>query len=219
MRPGAATFRAGRRSDSMSETATVSTDELQKEIDRLKAENQKLTKDLAGAHDDLREVRGEARDRRHETKTLKEQLEALVKERDEFRTKAEADPDGLRMSLAEHQATIRGLKHEAAYGRVATGLKVNDPTRFADLVKLANYQPEGDEPDETKIAAAFTEALKGRPWLVDAPPVEPAKPAPGGAQGANGTQSGGKPGPGAERGQSVSSDRSSQARERIHGRL
>ena len=54
-------------------------DDLQKEIDRLKAEAStqraaidKLTRDLAGAHDDLKEVRGEARDRRHEGKKLAE---------------------------------------------------------------------------------------------------------------------------------------------------
>jgi hypothetical protein len=204
----------------MAETATttLSTDDLQKEIDRLKAENQKLTKDLAGAHDDLKEVRGEARDRRHESKSLKEALEALGKERDELKGKAEADPDGLRKTIEAHAATIRGLKHEAAFARVAKGLKVTDPTKYADLVKLAAYQPEGDEPDDTKIATAFSEALKGRSWLVDAPPAAPATPAAGAAVASPGGQ-GGKPGPGAERGQSTSSDSSSAPRERIAGRL
>jgi len=193
-------------------------DDLQKELDRLKAENQKLVRDLAGAHDDLKEVRGEARDRRHETKTLKDQLEALAKERDTFKVKAEADPDGLKQTLAQHQATIRGLKHEQVFAKVAKGLKVNDPTKLADLVKLAAYQPEGDEPDETKIAAAFQEALKGRTWLVDAPAAGAATTA-AGAAGATQAQPSGKPGPGAERGQSVTSESSSSARERVPGRL
>ena len=53
-------------------------EELQKEIDRLKAENAKLARDLAGAHDDLKEVRGKARDRRHEGKKLTEQLNGAL---------------------------------------------------------------------------------------------------------------------------------------------
>jgi hypothetical protein len=193
-------------------------EELQKEIDRLKAENSKLTRDLAGAHDDLKEVRGEARDRRHEGKKLADQLEALTKERDDFKTKAEADPDGLRKSLADAHGVVRSLKHDGAYAKVAKGLKVNDPAKFADLVKLAAYQPEGDEPDEVKIATAFQEALKGRAWLVDAPAAGAATTAAGAAGAAQG-QSGGKPGPGSERGQSVSSESNSTAPERIPGRL
>ncbi len=183
-------------------------EELQKEIDRLKAENAKLARDLAGAHDDLKEVRGEARDRRHEGKKLVEQLEALTKERDEFKTKAEADPEGLRKNLTDAQGVIRSLKHDGAFARVAKDLKVNDPAKFTDLVKLAAYQPEGDDPDEAKITAAFQEALKARPWLVDAestPAAGAAKAASGGANGATTAQPGGKPGPGADRGQSVES--------------
>jgi hypothetical protein len=193
-------------------------DDLQKEIDRLKAENQKLARDLAGAHDDLKEVRGEARDRRHETKTLKEQLEALAKERDEIKVKSEADPEGLRNALAHAQGVIRGLKHDSAFTRVAKRFKVTDPTKFADLVKLAAYQPEGDEPDETKIATTFQEVLKGRSWLIDAEPAGAGKPAAGAAV-ATPAQPSGKPGPGAERGQSVSSEGNSMARERAPGRL
>src|SRR5262249_12463386 len=144
-------------------------DEFQMEVDRLKAENAKLTKELLDAQADFKEVRGEARDRRLEAKGLKEQLEGLTKERDELRMRAEADPEGLRKELADARGVIRGLRHDTAYERVARGLKVGDPSKFADLVKLAGYQPEGDEPDEARITAAFQEALNGRPWLVDAP--------------------------------------------------
>jgi chromosome segregation ATPase len=150
-------------------------DELQKELDRLKAEVStqraaidKLSRDLAGAHDDVKEVRGEARDRRLEGKKLTEQLELVGKERDEFKTRAEADPEGLRKSIGDAQGLIRSLKHDGAFAKIAKALKVNNASKFADLVKLAAYQPEGDEPDEAKIAAAFGEALKSRPWLMDA---------------------------------------------------
>jgi hypothetical protein len=180
--------------------------ELEAEIARLKAENTKLARDLAGAHDDLKEVRGEARDRRHENKTLAAQLGELATDRDKFKAAAEADPEGLRKSLDGAQQTIRALKHDGAFAKVAKGLKVSDPTKFADLLKLASYQPEGDEPDEAKIAEAFQGALKGRPWLADGDAAPGgAKDAPGGDKGASATQAGGKPGPGADRGQSLES--------------
>lgn len=196
--------------------------ELQAEIDRLKAENAtlkadhaKLTKDVESLNADLKETRHEARDRRHEAKTLAEQLAAAAKERDDFKSKSEADPEGLRKQLAETANVVRGMKHERAFEKVAKGLKVNDPARLADLVKLAGYQPEGDEPDEAKIALTFQEALKGRAYLIDpAPTPAPggAPPAPGGASGATTTGPGGKPGPGSDRGQSVSSPSSSPAK-------
>jgi hypothetical protein len=197
-------------------------DDLQKEIDRLKSENTKLARDLAGAQEDLKEVRGEARDRRHEGKKLAEQLDALTKERDEFKTRAEADPERLRKRLAEAQGVIRGLKHDGAFATVAKTLKVNDPAKLMDLVKLAAYQPEGDEPDETKIATAFQAALKDRPWLVDVETKAAtgvAKHAAGVANGTPSAQHGGKPGPGNDRGQSTTSESSSTPGERIPGRL
>jgi predicted nucleic acid-binding Zn-ribbon protein len=67
-------------------------DELQAEVDRLKKLNEKLAKDLVSAHDDLKEVRGEARDRRHENKSLAQQLADLTAERDDYKVKAEATP-------------------------------------------------------------------------------------------------------------------------------
>jgi len=197
-------------------------EELHNEVDRLKYENAKLARDLASAHEDLKEVRGEARDRRHEGKKLAEQLDALSRERDELKIKAEADPEGLRKSLAEAQSVIRGLKHDGAFAKVAKGLKVNDPAKFTDLVKLAAYLPEDDDPDEAKIAASFQEALKGRPWLVDSDRMQAAgaaKSASGEAFGANAAQLGGKPGVGAERGQSVTSESKSSPPGWIPGRL
>jgi hypothetical protein len=194
-------------------------DDLQKEIARLKAENQKLAKDLAGAHDDLKDVRGEARDRRHETKTLKEQLDALTKERDEYKGKAEADPEGLKAQLAELTGKIRERAHRDTFAEVASAARVTDPARIADLYALSGYKPEGDEADTAKLGEIIGAALKSRPHFLDPPPAGAGNAA-AGAAGANGTtQSGGKPGPGADRGQSTSTDSSSQPRERIPGRL
>jgi hypothetical protein len=197
-------------------------DELTAEIERLRAENARLTKDLAGAHDDLKVVRAEARDRRHENKTLAQQLAELATDRDGWKAKAETDPAEWQEKLDAAHGTVRAMKHERAYEKVAKGLKVTDPAKFADLLKLAGHTPEGNEPDEVKIAETFQDALKGRPWLVDA---ESPKPAPGGATNAPGGAIGATtetkpavPGPGSDRGQSVSST-TSQPASRVSGRL
>jgi hypothetical protein len=192
-------------------------EELHAEIERLKAENGKLAKDLAGALDDLKDVRAEARDRRHENKTLTQQVAELMTDRDRFKAAAEADPENLRQALEDKQATIRVLKHERAFEKVAHLLKVTDPVKFADLQKVAVYTPEGDEPDESKITATFQEALKGRPWLVDAEPGGSTI-VPGGANAAQPEIQPGGPGPGSDRGQSVSSTASLPA-QKPAGRL
>jgi hypothetical protein len=194
------------------------TEDLQKEIDRIKAENQKLARDLAGAHEDLKETRGEARDRRHESKTLKEQLEALAGERDKFKAAAEQDPEGLKAKVTELTGAIRERGHRDAFAEVARGHKVTDPARIADLWSLSGYKPEGEEADKGKLSEVIAAALKSRPHYLDAPPAGAGNAA-AGAAGAVQASSGGKPGPGADRGQSTSTDSSSQARERIPGRL
>jgi hypothetical protein len=196
-------------------------DELQKEIDRLKSENAKLARDLAGAHEDLKEVRGEARDRRHEGKKLAEQLDALTKERDELKVKAQADPEGLKSKLADAQGKLREVNHRSVFAKVAAGLKVTDPTKVSDLYALSGYKPEDEQADESKLAEVIQAALKGRPHFLDgpAPAAGAAQNASGGATGANAAQLGGKPGVGAERGQSVTSESKSTPPGRIPGRL
>ena len=192
--------RPGRGTDPMS-------DALQAEVDRLKALNEKLARDLVGAHDDLKEVRGEARDRRHENKALAAQVADLTTQRDSFRAAAEADPEDLRRTISELSGKIRETTHRAAFEQAARSLKVSDPARVADLWALAGYKPESDEADPKRLAATIGAALKGRPWLVDAEPTptpaaSAATPAPGGA-GATTPTTPAVPGPGSDRGQSV----------------
>jgi hypothetical protein len=194
-------------------------EELQKEIDRLKADNAKLARDLAGAHEDLKEVRGEARDRRHEGKKLAEQLDALTKERDEFKLKAEQDPEGLKTQVTELSGKLRNIAHFNAFATIAKGLKVTDPTKVADLFALSGYKPEADEPDEAKLTEVIGAALKGRPHFLDQPAAGAATAASGGANGAKQEQLAGKAGPGSERGQSVTSESKSTPPGRIPGRL
>ena len=199
-------------------------EELQKEIDRLKAENTKLSNALAGAHDDLKEVRGEAKDRRLENRKLAEQLDTLAGERDKYKVAAETDPEGLKATNAELSGKLRDVNHRSVFAKVAAGLKVTDPTKVADLYALSGYKAESDTPDEKKMAGVVQEALKGRPHYLDTA----ADAAKAGASGATAGSRG--PGvtveqarqwraPGSERGQSTHQESSSPPRERIPGRL
>ena len=180
------------------------TDEETKVLEQLRAENAKLTRDLAGAHEDVKEVRGEARDRRHEGKKLAEQLEALAAERDKFKSLAEQDPENLRSQLGEATGKLRDVAHRAAFAKVAQGLKVSDPTKVADLYALSGYKAEADQPDEAKLVETVQTALKGRPHFLDT--AAGAATTVAGATGATAQQLGGKPGVGSERGQSVQSE-------------
>ena len=205
----------------MSETATTETATTtanDRELEQLRRELRKTQADLADTQEELKSTRAEARDRRHDVKSAKEQLEALAKERDQFKAQAALDPENLRAQLAEATGKIRERAHRDVFTEVARAAKVTDPARIADLYALSGYKPEGDEADRAKLGEVIAGALKGRPHFLDAPAVDPPKTA-AGAAGATQTQPGGKPGPGAERGQSTSSESSSPARERIPGRL
>jgi hypothetical protein len=197
-------------------------DELLAEIRRLKAENKKLTDGLSELSGELKEVRGEARDRRHEARTLAQQLAEVAADRDQWKTKVETDPEGWQARVDELRGTVRSLRHERCYEAVARQLKVSDPTKLADLLKLSGHAPEADEPDEAQISETFRAALQGRPWLVD-DEAGASTQAPGGAN-ANAdaagipAEPGGRPGPGADRGQSLSST-TGPARSKVPGRL
>ena len=151
-------------------------DELKAEVERLKTENLKLALDAKAFSDELKEVRGEARDRRHENKALAAQLTELTAERDSFRAKAETTAGEWQAKIDQLTGNLRGLKHDRAFETVAKRLKVSDPTRLADLVKLSGFAPEDDEPDHEKITGSFAAALKDRTWLLDPEPT-PTTPA------------------------------------------
>jgi FtsZ-binding cell division protein ZapB len=205
-------------------------DELQTEIDRLKSENANLTKNvstltkerdgLLSDRDDLKvslkEANAEARDRRHALKAVEEErdsfavmMQELEADRDGLKAKIEAEPNEHLAKINELTGTLRGMKHERAFEKIAKGLKVTDPGRLADLISLARYAPEADDPDEEKITTTFAEALKGRSWLVD---PEPAVAPPAAPHATNGTPKSAEaakpnpPAPGSDRGMSVESE-------------
>jgi hypothetical protein len=207
----------------MAETTNETTTHasLEDEIKQLKVENRRLAGEVADLTETLKETRHEARDRRLEAKQLKEQVDALTAERDDFRTRAEAEPSELQARLDTAHATIRELKHSTAFSAVAKGLKVSDPARLADLIALAKYTPEGDEPDHDKITEAFGAALKGRPYLLDPAETATTTPNPNASREANGvTREQGRqtPAPGSSRGMSIT-EATAVPRHKIPGRL
>ncbi len=216
--------------DSFREGASIVIDELNAETERLKAENKKLASELESLLAELKDVRGEARDRRHENKSLTQQLVDLTSERDSFRAKAETSAGEWQARIDELTGTVRGMKHDRAYETVARGLKVSDPARIADLITLASYSPEGDEPDFERIADCFQATLKARSWLLD-PVDEPrssetgtnaagaATNAPGGAIVTPTATAAVTAAPGSDRGLTLSSSKESQVPKRPAGRF
>jgi hypothetical protein len=194
-------------------------DDLRKALDALKSEHQKLSLELTGAQEDLKEYRTYVRDQQREHKGLKEALDAATAERDSFKAAAEADPDGLKAKLAEITGKYRERTHRDQFAEVARAHKVSDPGRVADLYALSGYKPEGDEADKAKLEELIGGALKTRPHFLDPPPAEPAKHgAPAPANGAPPAPP--RAGPGAERGVSTGpAETTTQVRERIPGRI
>lgn len=182
------------------------------EIARKTAECDRLAREYAASQDENSKLRGEQRDRRHDNKGLADQLAALTAERDQYKTKAEMTGADWQAKIDEADRTISQLKHQKVFSKVAQAFKVNDPAKLADLIKLASYQPETGEPDEVKIAAAFQETIKSRPWLQDTPAPPPVAP-----MGTNGHHF--PPGPGSDRGVSISGDSGGKPVNRIVGRL
>jgi hypothetical protein len=199
------------------------------EVERLRAENARISRALEEKESELKEVRGEARDRRHDNKRqlelvegLRKQVDELTTDRDGWKVKAEATTGDWQSRIDDLAGKLRGMKHDRSFEKVARELKVGDPTKLADLIKLAAHPVEEDEPDEEEITAAFRAVLKGRPWLLDPEPAQPAAGAaphaPGGTDGAATPHRVGRPGIGADRGDSLSTA-SRPAKERIPGRF
>lgn len=199
-------------------------EELQKEIDRLTAANAKLAKDLAAAHEDTKEVRSEAKDRRLENRKLAEQLADLVADRDKYKVAAEHDPEGLKAQVSDLSGKLRDVNHRSVFAEVAAGLKVTDPTKVNDLYALSGYKAESDAPDKKKMVEVVQAALKGRPHYLDtAADAAPARSggAPAAPRGAGVTTEQARQwrAPGSERGQSTHEESKSLPANYIPGKF
>jgi hypothetical protein len=148
--------------------------------------------ELAGENAQLK---SEAKDRRikgrkahDELDLLRKDHDAAVKERDSWKTKAEASHPELVNKVEELQGVIRLGKHQAVFQEAAerAGIDPKSPQgkqALADLWTLSGYKAEADEPDAGAIESAIGAAKQARPYLfgqaraADAgPPADPTKP-------------------------------------------
>src|SRR6185437_3432240 len=157
---------------------------LTSENTRLQRENAALEKSVREAdgrakkaEERYKKVNDTYRDRRHdfkqlteEKKALEEKLKEVEAERDQFaqdylakdeefgafKAQAEAEPNALLDQIKTLTTNLRTIKHETAYEKAAKALKVSDPTKFKDLLALARHEPDGDDPDDAKIAEVFS---------------------------------------------------------------
>lgn len=224
-------------------TAAPSVESLQAELAKLRAENATLRSDLDATNKDLRSANAEARDRRHEVGELKTKLGDAVAERDRYKADAATAPNEWKSKYEASESKVRELVHGQTFEQLAKTLGVSNPTKLADLKALSGFKPgDGEKPDEEAIKASINKTLEGRSWLKDEPAAAPpsgdgkggatttstaasgpttsaagaAQTASGGAT--NGTTTASRPGPGADRGASMSTTATAPSN-RIPGRL
>lgn len=134
-----------------------------------------------------------------EHETLAAALKTAAAERDDLKTKLEADPDGLRAKVLELEGQIRTRAHRDAFGAAAGKFKGPNgetvvPSAVDALWTLSGYKPEGDQADEAKLLKAIGDAVASNPFCLQAPdgakdkgtapPPAPRPPGPGLSRGA-----------------------------------
>ena len=152
-------------------TALKATESLKAENVRLAGEHEVLTSAVSEAKADARARRIELREAEKLRDQHAETVTKLTGDIDLLKQQVETAPGEYRAKVEELTGVVRTMKHEKAFDKVLTELKVTDPAKRRDLLKLANYVPEGDEPDEAKIKAKFSEEVKDRSYLLDPDPA------------------------------------------------
>ena len=92
--------------------------------------------------------------------TLAEQNKQLAKDLAEANDKLSKAPKSEDFEKLNKQVTAS--KHRSVLDKTATELGL-DPNKLDDLLKLSDYQPNG-EPDPSAIKAFLTKASEGRDW-------------------------------------------------------
>jgi hypothetical protein len=131
-----------------------------------------LHSEIARLNGELAKVRAEAKDNRLKKNRASTELEAakaalagLEKDRDGWKTKAEAAPSDLQAKVDELTGKLRGVNHRAAFDKLAKAANVR-PEAVQDLYDLTKYAPDADEVDEAKITTLIGEAVQSRPYLL-----------------------------------------------------
>ncbi len=116
-------------------------------------------------------LKSESKDRRIKGKANQERLDKLrkahddlVKDRDGWKTKAEASAPELTAKVEELQAIIRAGKHRSAFDKAAEAAGV-EPRAALDLWTLSGYKADAEEPDAAAITTAIAAAKESRPYL------------------------------------------------------
>lgn len=168
-------------------------DELIKSLERQLAESRRGE---AEAKAEAKKRRIAAKGTAGEVEDLRAKLQAAEAERDRLK----ANPDAMAAENEKLRGEIREGKHRARFEALAREAKVNPSAEaLDDLWHRSGYKPEGDAPSDDSIRKAIGEAVKVRPWLLQADGQAPEAPAPTGGTTAPQLPAT-PPGPGALRG-------------------
>ena len=138
---------------------------------------------IAALEGENKKLSAEAAKRRQTAKELREQLDAVAAERDEFAqafevidteysefkeqsTLPESEKDHM---IADLQQQLRTRDHKEAFREIARKANVREDA-LNDLWDLSGYKAEADQADEATLQELITAKLKGRDWLLK--PVE-----------------------------------------------
>lgn len=130
---------------------------LQRRIDELTGENATLKSEAKN-----RRIAGKKAGQ--ELADLRKDHDALVKDRDSWKGKAEAAPSDLAEKVKQLEGQIRDGKHRSAFAKAAEAAGV-EPKAVEDLWTLSGYKAEADEPDAPSIERAIAGAKEARPYL------------------------------------------------------
>ena len=141
----------------------------------------------------VHELEAELAKLRKDHETAAAALKATTTERDDFKSKLETDPDGLRSKVIALESKLRERTHRDAFNAAAGKFKGANgetvvPTAIEALWTLSGYKPEGDQADEAKLLKVIGEAVASHPFTLaapdgakgsTAPPTAPAPKPPG----------------------------------------
>lgn len=133
---------------------------------------EELTGELAGVKAASKERQQKGKVAAAELERLRAESAALATERDGYKARAESGPVELNGRIAELEGTLRARDHRDAFAAVKEfvgpdGKKYNlAPKVTTEAVwGQIGYKPEGETPDGKAIAAQYTRALEGHPYL------------------------------------------------------
>jgi hypothetical protein len=140
------------------------------------------------AQADLARFKEMARTARAQLETLTKERDTIKGERDTFaaqvnettekakglQSQLDAQPGELRKTIEKLQGDIRTRDHRDAFYRHAKGFRGEKGETIREdaldaLWKLSGYTPEGDAPDDAKLAEVIGAAVAAQPFVLQSP--------------------------------------------------